>query len=266
MEIPIGVANSVSSNFSYDPIDTIQYANQSEFDIIQIYLNRELLATKNSTAKDLGLQLSQGKFKNIYLHADGYLNKEFLLGDYYVALQDFINSDQEYGVIIHFDENCELEDVLKIVEKLSKQKFKIYLENYFQSSGKANAEKNIRKYMALFTLANNFSVCLHPVIDIPRFFHERLELGSDSALQWCYQVFNFFGNKGIQLLLHLIDATTSTQRRNQYCPIGEGYIPYQKLFDFMIKTSTPIEGIILEFEDKIAPLKSREYLNTILSH
>jgi hypothetical protein len=82
----------------------------------------------------------------------------------------------------------------------------------------------------------------------------------DEALEWCYQVFNFFGNKNISIILHLIDSYDSSQKRATYCPIGEGYIPYQELFDFILKTNTPVSDIILEFEDKINPIKSRKYL------
>jgi sugar phosphate isomerase/epimerase len=164
--------------------------------------------------------------------------------------------------IIHFDETASLDEMLKIVEDLANKDLTLYIENYFQSDGIQNAEKNLKKFMALFTLSyshgHNFRVL--PVIDIPRFFHQKLQFDLDDSLRWCFQIFNYFGNKRMPMIFHSIDAKDSAQYRTSYCTIGEGYIPYQKIFSFIKKNHYRITGIILEFEDKINALKSRENL------
>jgi hypothetical protein len=153
--------------------------------------------------------------------------------------------------------------MLRIVDEFISEKRILYLENFFQEGGVQNAERNLRKYNAVFSLVNNFDVRIFPVIDIPRFFHEKLGFKENEALDWCYQVLNFFGNRRIPVLLHLIDAHHPGQDRNDFCPVGEGYIPYQKIFNFMFKNQVAVEGIILEYLDKINALKSRENLLTL---
>lgn len=263
MPIPIGVANSVSSNFAYDPLDAMHYAMQSEFEILQIYLTEDFLNQK-SKANRLRDEIKKAQFSTIYFHADGLLNNEFFNKEYLNKLFDFLTPFNCSRMILHFDEAAALEDSLKMIDVLSGRNIVIYLENYFRKKGRENAEKNLRKYLALFTLANSQSVHVFPVLDIPRFFHRNLQMDSDKAIQWCYQIFNYFGNKHTASLLHLIDTRDPHQDHRSFCPIGEGYIPYRKIFGFMQKTQTPVEGIILEYEDKISPLKSRENLYSLL--
>ncbi|MEJ2049596.1 MAG: hypothetical protein P8Y60_07110, partial [Calditrichota bacterium] len=264
MIVPIGIANSVSANFGYDIFDALKYKELSNFDLIQIYLSKDILENKDTLNK-LYDYLHESDGSTAYFHAEGFLNREFLQSEYSNCLFDFILRFEGSKLILHFDEKAQLEDLLEIISELSEKDSRLYLENFFQFTGKINAEKNIRKYLALFTLANSQQLHLSPVIDIPRFFNAALQFKAEEALQWCFELLNYFGNRGILMLLHLIDAFNSTQERNSYCSIGEGYIPYDNILKFMVKTRAPIEGIILEFEDKINPLKSRDYLNSILS-
>ncbi len=267
MEIPIGVANSVSANFSYDPLDAFRFARQSNFKIFQIYLSENLLEQPEKLDAISG-KLVPNPFRNIYIHAAGYLNKQFVESKYSKKLFAFMNQLENPRLIIHFDETAALEELLSIVEVIVKKQNSIYLENYFQSRGSVDAEKNLRKYLALFTLANSHQEKTHlfPVIDVPRFFHVNLEFEEEAALQWCFQIFNYFGNRQIPLLLHLIDCRDAKQKRSSYCAIGEGYIPYRKIFGFLRKTQPALDGIVLEYENKIDPLESRDALDNLINN
>ncbi|MFZ0389321.1 MAG: hypothetical protein WAN36_02595 [Calditrichia bacterium] len=255
----IGVANSVSANFGYDPVDAIHYASQSGFELIQVYLNAALLMEEKSRDR-LRQALTTSEFKNIYFHAEGFFNNTALGNSYSENLFSFVKDWDSPKIIYHFDENAALEDCLKLVRQFSEGGMQLYLENYFQSPGMEAAEKNYRKFMALFSLANNQDFQLHPVLDAPRFFHEKLNMDATIALQWVYQFLNYFTNSRTPILLHLIDATHNHQQISSFAALGAGYLPYEELTGFIKKTGSLLEGIILEYEDKINPLKSREYL------
>ena len=257
MNPSIGVANSVSANFDFDPLDTIKYVAQEGFETVQIYLSKELLDNQK-VLKKIQNQLAQ--FKRVYFHAEGFFNKEFPMGEYYTSLVHFLQDINHANYILHFDEKINIEKLFDLTGKLTSSGIKIFVENYFQKSKKENAEKNIKKFTALFTLANTIENVIFPVLDIPRLFHKKLGFKKADALRWCYQLFNFFGNKNIPILLHLIDCKDSTQSRHSYRAIGEGYIPYAEIFDFVKKTKPPISDIILEFEDKINPVVSRSFI------
>lgn len=259
----IGVANSISANFQFDPLDTFQFARQGNFEIVQIYLNRQLL----EQAETLASIRSEGAgFQAVYYHAEGFLNEDFLKSEYRTELYRFLRSVESPNYIIHFDERANIDKLIRLVEILSKGAGKIYIENYFLSSGKEAAEKNLKKYLALFTLSTNFGQTVYPVFDVPRIFHRDLEFTREEALEWCYQILNFFGNRNIPLLLHLIDASTPDLSRFSFCALGSGCIPYDEIFKFIRKTAPNLAGIILEYEDKLHPLQSRDYLHRVLGN
>ena len=88
MHIPIGIANSVSYNLDYDPMDTIQFMGQSEFDIIQIYVNKKLLENSKKLLA-FSRQVKDQSISNIYFHAAGEFNQDFLMTDYKKAFFKF---------------------------------------------------------------------------------------------------------------------------------------------------------------------------------
>jgi len=262
-KLKIGIANSVSSNFNFDPFDTIEYALQSAFPIVQIYLSRELLNNKDNLSRLL-TQLSP--FEKVYFHAEGLLNPDFAKSKYFQELIEFITQWRSPNLLIHFDETVELSTILKILGAIQKLNVITFLENYFQNKNKDDAEKNLKKYLAVFTLflAGNHGK-LFPVLDIPRIFHADLNFTESEALEWSFQLINYFDNRHIPITLHLIDAHNNSQHRTDFCPLGEGYIPFEALFQFVKKNHPPIEAIIFEYEDKISPLKSRDFLKKILN-
>jgi hypothetical protein len=264
MQIPLGVANSVSYNLDYNPIDTVSYAVQSDFQLVQIYMNRQSLEEKKYLA-DLSKKLENFSQTNIYFHADFPFNQDFLQSDYRIKFSTFLQSFPHCGIIFHFDENEELDVILRMVDELSTGKNRIYLENYFQTDGPSGTEKNLRKFTAIFSLANSEGVRIHPVIDVPRFFHAKIGFSDKEALNWCYQLFNFFGNRNIPILLHLIDTKNNAQNKSEYRPIGDGSVPYQSIFDFIQKNKVALEGMIFEYLDKVNPLKSRDNLKRLLN-
>ncbi|HQU72686.1 MAG: hypothetical protein KDI06_03380 [Calditrichaeota bacterium] len=258
---PIGVANSVSSNFGFDPIDTIEYAQNGRFEILQIYLNQQVLddpAVLDRILKD------SHQFSKVYYHGEGYLNDEFPGSDYQKKLYAFLERTEAPSFILHFDEKTNIDVLIRVVEKLGKQKPAILVENFFREKGKEAAEKNLKKFLALFTLSTNFGTPIYPVLDIPRLFHRDLEMETGESLEWCYQVLNFFGNRRIPILLHLIDAQDNEQSRNSFVELGKGVLPYDEIFRFILKTRPTIAGAILEFEDKVHPISSRDYLKALL--
>lgn len=259
--ISIGVANSVSANFDYDPIDTLSFAAQSDFDPVQIYLSSKVLGNRKLLDK---IAAVSNDFERMFFHAEGSLNEEFMTGDYSDQLFDFMGELEKTSLIIHFDEQASIDKLIKLVDQLCKRGSKIYIENYFTAEGSEAATKNLKKFLALFTLASNFGSKLYPVLDIPRLFHQKTGFTTEESLEWCYQLLNFYGNRRIPILLHLIDVSANDQQRSGYVRLGDGYLPYDEIFAFIKKTRPVIEGVILEYEDKMNPLQSRDYLREIL--
>ncbi len=263
MKIPIGVANSVSANFSFDPQDAYRYAVQEGFDLLQVYLTESLL--KSEEMGWMQKVIAEGTLR-FYFHLPGQLNAQFFRQEFWRLFQRCLDRCPDVPVLLHFDETADLEEMLAGIRKLAQLPVTVYLENYFQLEGNENARKNLKKYLALFTLANAGELTLRPVLDIPRCFHQRLKFSPREALEWCFQILNYFGNRHLPLLLHLIDVRDENQLRSSFCSIGEGIVPYPDIFRFMEKNRIPVEGIVLEYEDKLHPLESRKTLQTLLQN
>jgi hypothetical protein len=264
MNIPIGVANSVSANFSYDPRDAYHYARQEKFELLQVYLTESMLAPESDLADWLMDVYRKGELP-VYFHLPGDLNRSFFTQPVWEKLKRLSRNGDELPVIVHFDETAGLEEMLEGVERFAQSGFRLYLENYFRLNGAEAARKNLKKYLALFTLANARQVQLWPVLDLPRCFNARLQFSQEEALNWCYQLLNYFGNHHLPLLLHLIDVREAGQSRSSFCTIGQGIIPYPELFRFVRRNQIPLKGIVLEYEDKLHPLESRPVLQQWLS-
>lgn len=265
MKILIGAANSISFNQDYDPLDTLKFVQQTHFEMVQIYLNTNLLNNGEDLKKIKNFLNRSGQLP-CYFHSEMPLNMKLVSSEYYQLLYNYLESFDYFRIIFHYDEKEKLENILQTIQKLHRPDGRIYLENDFQLAGKSNAEKNLRKFMAVFSLSQNSDYSFYPVIDIPRFFTKKLGFTSEESLNWCYQLFNFFNDLRVPVLLHMIDAKDANQQKNMYCPLGEGHIPYKKIFNFLKKNRVElIEGIIFEYLDKINTLKSRENLNAILA-
>ncbi|GAB4335793.1 MAG: hypothetical protein Kow0037_16230 [Calditrichia bacterium] len=263
MEIPVGVANSVSANFEYDPIDALKYAHLSEFDLFQLFVTPEMISDDGwfLRAKEYS---QKNAIRRLYLHGSGYFSPELVKSGYFLNLCQINEDLGGAGIVLHFDEDESLDTMLKAARLVAEKTVPVYLENYFKAPGSSAAEKNLRKYQAVFTLLpNQAEAMLRPVLDIPRFFHQNLAFQPAESLNWCFQMINFFNNRRLPLLLHLLDCHSAAQERNSFCALGSGQIPYRELFQFIRKTAPAIEGIIFEFEDKINPLKSREFLQSL---
>ncbi|NOX36981.1 MAG: hypothetical protein GXO78_05535 [Calditrichaeota bacterium] len=255
--VPIGVANSVSANFDFDPLDTLEFATQKQFETAQIYLNENLIRDIPLLEK---IKQFEAKFQRVYFHAHGFLSPQAVHSPYFQQLHQFLTTTTYPNYIIHFDETIPVDQLIQTLENHPPEPIRIYLENYFSSSGKDNVQKNLKKYMAIFTLLTARRHYLFPVLDIPRLFHRECGFSQQEALNWCFQLLNFFSQKGYSILLHLVDFADDSQQHHQFRALGEGYIPYDRIFEFIRKTSPLLEGIILEYQDKLNTLKSADFI------
>ncbi|RMG64390.1 MAG: hypothetical protein D6715_09850 [Calditrichaeota bacterium] len=257
-QIPFGIANSVSANLDFDPLDTLAFAKHHQFAHVQIFLKEEEVS--NAGLKK-ALHSNNGDFQSLFFHAHGRLNMQFLQSRYAIKLRSFLEAIDQRRCILHFDEQVPVDEACTVVHKLSDQGFQIYLENYFDGEGQAQAEKNLKKYLALFTLLNSGKHLLWPVLDIARFFHPKLCFTQQQALTWCFQLFNYFSNRQQKILFHLIDLKEPSQERKRFCAVLEGVLPYREIFRFMHKNRIPMQSLIFEFEDKLNPLRSRDNIS-----
>ena len=84
---PMGVASSVSANHNFDPLDTLAYAKQGKYQMVQLYLTEALLKDEKVLK---GIKKEVKHFEAVYFHADGDLNEDFVKGEYLELLHQFL--------------------------------------------------------------------------------------------------------------------------------------------------------------------------------
>ncbi len=259
--IKTGIATSVSALYGYSPADTITYLRQhSIFSSLQIFIpsdfqEKELLHPRISQT------LNELSNTDIYIHIEGMLNHNLVSDTAY--LQDIINATSQFshkGYIIHFDQHTEIEDYEFLLQKLTDEGITpIWLEIYFTPDGN-NYQLQLSKYHSIFSLYHR-RFTLRPVIDIPRFYHAQNQITMEQATVDLLLTLNLMKELKLPILLHLIDVKTENQQRKDFCALGEGIIPYRNIFHYIQNNNIVITDTILEFEDKIKPLESLNFLS-----
>jgi tetratricopeptide (TPR) repeat protein len=258
----IGVASSVSLDHgTFDPLVALDYAAQNGFSPVQLYLDPQIIRD-SGTRKNVLARAEKHRLP-IMLHAPGLLKlPEAVDGAVVRAALDLLVREKLRRVVYHFDETQSVEESLAITESLCALGIVPCIENFHQLRGAENARRNYANYLDLLSRIRERSLLVIPVIDIPRTFHEALELTDEDAYLLTIDVLRSIGSMEFPILLHLIDAKSRSQARSDWCPLGQGTIPYARIFR-EVAGKVRFDDVVLEFEDRENPPPSREFLKSL---
>lgn len=257
----LAVASSVAFQHNFDNLQALSYAIENDFGSFQTYIDQRVISDPS-----LALQIAvTAKSHGIGLiaHAPGVLN-EAIATDPAInaAIQAVLQFEQQRLVVYHHDEDISDDDALQAFTYLNGLGFTVCYENYFKPGG-VEATSSFPSYLALVSKAKTAGIDLIPVFDIPRLYDEQLNLPAETALALIDDAFRMFRQLGTQVILHLIDGQVVSQR-DQWCPIGQGKIPYSSIFNRVLEQRIPIGLVVLEYEDQVSPLASRTFLDNHL--
>lgn len=259
--IPIlGIADSVAFDKGFDSLEAVNYAQSNHFQLVQIYLKDANAAQLQQNAL-LKKQAAYGlKFM---CHAPGLLNQIDIERYKYLffSAKQILQASEDKWVVVHFDEHESIENALKLIEEICEIGLTPCLENYHPPKNFKSAERNYELYLKLLQETTKKEFPVKAVIDIPRIFHANLNLDFADANALTLRVFQQIHQLEIPILLHLIDSKTRAQQRTDWCPLGEGIIPFDYLFQQIFRTVNNIEAIIFEYEDRENPRLSLPFLS-----
>jgi hypothetical protein len=259
----IGVASSVSfKDGTFDPLVALDYAARNGFSPVQLYLDSQIVTDRG--ARENVLACARKHRLPIMLHAPGLLKLPEASEASIVsaAFELFAHENTRRRVVYHFDEIQSVEASLAITKLLCELDIVPCIENFHQLRGVKDARRNYAKYLDLLSRIRDRSLPAIPVIDVPRTFHEALELTDEEACSLTIDVLRRIGSMEFPVLFHLIDTRFRRHARSDWCPLGEGIIPYARIFR---ETAGQIrcDDVVLEFEDLENPLPSREFLKSL---
>jgi sugar phosphate isomerase/epimerase len=256
----LAVASSVSSDRGFDNLDALSYAMENGFEGFQAFMNAQMI----NSAELRGEVRTICEDNNLVLvaHAPATLSRNNVLGNSAnAAARSLFNSDNKALVVHHYDETTPVEEALECLRYLQDLGITTCLENYFVI-GAETSEKCFNDYLHLITKSAMLGIDIMPVLDIPRIYHDRINL-SDKAFALINEAFNVFSLLNTPIILHLIDVNSASQVKNSWCPIGSGIIPYSEIFRQLQYYKISVYVTILEYEDKINPVVSRQFLRDL---
>ena len=253
----LAVASSVSRDNGFDNLDALSYAIENGFEGFQAFMNDQMV----NSAELRGEVRTLCEYHNLVLvaHAPATLSRDNVLRDSAnVAARTLFSSDDKALVVHHYDETRPVEEALECLRYLQDLGITTCLENYF-SIGAETSGKCFNDYLDLITSATMLGIDIIPVFDIPRIYHDKVNL-SDKAFELINKAFNVFSSLNTPIILHLIDVKSISQVKSSWCPIGSGIIPYSEIFRQLRYYNISVYITILEYEDKINPVMSQKIL------
>ncbi len=254
----IGVATSVGWNGrTYDTLDTLAYAEVHGFPLVQVYLTPGLIESAEERAEVRRRAAAAGI--RLMAHAPGRLNDGPGCSPAVpAAAVDLLANEQTKWLIHHFDEDQWQTAATELARPLGKGLIPC-LENFHTNPGAEAARTHYQHYLQVFRILRGKRI--PAVIDIPRFFAADLGLGHEEAGDLVIQVLRELAELNVPVIFHLIDSTTRNfADRARWCALGEGVIGYRELWPRVMGLNLRVEATVLEFDDQVNPLASRELL------
>lgn len=253
----LGIADSVLKEKDYDPIDTIHFAVENKFSLVQVYVSESLI--KDKRLQKIISNVASNNSLKLTCHSPITLGQDKLLEDFIKSAQAIMKQERVRKTVFHFDETTSLNQALTVIKKLQQNDLIVCIENYFSSKNKKSVKDNIKKYLSLFAKAKSKDFPILPILDLPRFFDETNNI-IDEATDIVQDLVQQLNNLNYSIILHLIDSKSHNQERKNWCPFNEGVIPYERLFEHFNQLKVNIDHIVFEFEDTINTIKSKQNL------
>lgn len=245
----VALSTSFSAKHNWDPIYSIEITKKYNLEYCQIYIgdsfnNPELINRVNNY-----VDINYIFHSNFNLEPSGVVDRE-------IEIVKRIKS-QEKKVVYHHSINASVEEALEAVKELNSRGITVLLENFYEDYDRL--PYSVNSYIDILKKSRLSGLKLYPLIDFPRLFIDKAVNRID-PLNLTYKILDSVKELNYPLYTHLIDTTSTSQTRPTWCSIGDGNIPYRKIFSYIKKMGiiTPLH--ILELEDEMHIQRSIDYL------
>ena len=246
--VNIALSTALSWDSNWNPGYAVDITKEFNLESCQIFPGNNFTTENAKGVKIIG-------------HAPVDLNSNAIEEEVISSLLELKDGEKPLNVVFHHDYMFPVEETLSVIKKLNSRGIVVLLENYYKDKDKEAVLSAIDSYIQI--LIGGKELKLFPLIDIPRLFIDKINNSLDS-LALTFDLFFSIKELGYSLYLHLIDSLDADQNRSKWCPIGEGYIPYDEILSRIGLYKLDIPLIVLEFEDKKHIENSITYLNSFL--
>lgn len=251
MKSNIALSTSLSWGNNWDPYYSLNITEKWKVDLCQIFVGDNItINLSESVAEYCNNKIS------LIAHSPVDLNKSALNKDLLKKFTALLNNSDKL-VVFHHDPYYPVNDTIGVVKELNNAGITVLLENFYKI--RSNVNKTLNHYVEILHTAHKEECLLYPLFDIPRLFIEGVEEFID-PLNETINVFKSIKEIESPVYLHMIDCNSKSQARDTWCSIGEGYIPYSKIFRLISSMGLKIPIAVLEYEEEKHIGKSLDYL------
>jgi len=236
----LGVAVSIAKKPLYSWEYTIDFCTTNRLSLIQFYWQYPLPLIKRSEALRL---------QNRYLHLPGNLKMIESLPDFSLAYRGFNKYYESNKLIIHQQGDGGSVHDDSLIRQLNTLNCLVGFENHHSES--------LNGYTSSLYAWHQKQYRIFVVFDVHKFFNRFYRKYSvKEILQAIRRLFLCCRELNLTLLLHIIDSKSFQANEAQWCPVFEGIVPYEEIFDLLLNKPVKCEGLILEYQDEIMALES----------
>lgn len=256
----LGVASSVSHDCGYDPFDTLAFARDTGFALVQPYMDARL--QNNSAAIDRLAREAHEAGLRIVCHGPGLLNAAACDPALLCAVKRLCALQGNPAILLHHDGRMPGEEILAVIERINAAGIAVQIENFYCTG--ADPQREVESFCDILLAARVHGLAVTPVFDIPRLFIRRIAEKYD-ALDLSAQIIDALSPVEASLILHCIDCDSPDQDRASWKPMGQGIIPYKEIAGMLQERGIGVDALILEFEDKPMCMASREFVTGLFA-
>ncbi len=249
-----GVATSVFPDRFDDPEQTLVWARQHRFDLIQIYLNRTIINDPDTLSR-LVNALDQSGCSVLFHLSDGDVADAH-------ALEQTLRITREHlcvgpglfgahGTVWHYRPGMKWTHVRRTAELIREHGFCSCPEPVLRGSQVAHAVETVRRSRAVWRIGDSI-----PVLDIPRLY----TIGIPELSRWlAWRWIRIAGSVSDRCIIHFIDARSNPEDRSNWCSPEIGLVPWEELLTGIRYTFDHV-AVIFEYESVLDALSGRKWL------
>lgn len=237
-------------------MDTLLFAVENNISIVQVYCDYDLISSPEYI-KEIREFAREGTV-SLTCHAPEPLNDKVVSETVLSAANLLLKYQEEKKIIVHFDEQEHLKNILEHITAITEAGLTVCLENYHTAKDEKTFLESIDTFNSVFGLAKKYNLPIYPVLDFPRLFVSDIFNRYDS-LVLTEQIIDALAKYHFKVIWHLIDFLDYNHTdRGSWCALGKGLMPFKAIFEHARDKNIVYDHCVLEYEDKKLTLESLE--------
>lgn len=238
----IGIASSIAADYNWDAMYALKYCAENGIGLCQLYAGQQFYDSMDEVIK--AREFAYENNIALILHADKDLDAGYSSLRLRKIACGLLAYQEKKILVTHHKFGITQDEVQEAIASVRRDGIIPAVENFYPAD--VDAKKVFREYVDMIPFYEQSGAMA--VFDIPRLYNSKVINDGLEADSW-KRVFEGFNRSKIPFFYHLIDCTNTVQKREDWCNLGEGIVPYAEIAAFTLKLGIKADFTILEYEN-----------------